>query len=41
MNLPHMSLKDGEETPAEAFIRKMPKEETVIDEQSGEEYHVR
>ena len=32
MNLPHMSLKDGEETPAEAFIRKMPKEETVIDE---------
>ena len=38
---PHMSLKDGEETPAEAFIRKMPKEETVIDEQSGEEYNVR
>ena len=41
MNLPHMSLKDGEEVPAEVFIRKMPKEETVIDEQSGEEYHVR
>ena len=41
MNLHHMSLKDGEETPAEAFIRKMPKEKTVIDEQSGEEHHVR
>ena len=39
---PHMSLgSDGEETPAQAFVRKMPpKGEVVIDEQTGEEYHV-
>ncbi len=39
---PHMSLGlDGEETPAQAFVRKMPpKGEIVIDEQTGEEYHV-
>ena len=38
---PHMSLnRDERETPAQAFVRKMPpKGETVIDEQTGEEYH--
>ena len=38
---PHMSLDwDNLETPAKAFIRKMPeKGTTVIDEQSGEVYH--
>ena len=40
---PHMSLDwDNLEKPAEAFVRKMPpKGQTVIDEQTGEEYHVR
>ena len=40
---PHMSLGvDGqEETPVQAFARKMPpKEEIVVDEQTGEEYRV-
>ena len=39
---PHMSLDwDNLETPAKAFARKMPeKGTTVIDEQSGEVYHV-
>jgi putative transposase len=38
---PHMSLDwDNLETPAKAFVRKMPeKGSTVIDEQTGEEYH--
>ena len=37
---PHMSLgRGGEETPAEAFVRKMPpRGEIVVDEQTGEEY---
>ena len=36
-----MSLgRDGEETPAQAFVRKMPpRGETVVDGQTGEEYH--
>ena len=41
---PHMSLGvDGEsETLAHAFIRKMPpRGETVVDKQTGEEYHVK
>ena len=40
---PHMSLDwDSLETPAKAFVRKMPpKGTTVIDEQSGEVYDVR
>ena len=40
---PHMSLDwDNLEKPAEAFARKMPpKGKTVIDKQTGEEYHVR
>jgi len=39
---PHMSLDwDNLETPAKAFVRKMPqKGSTVIDEQTGEKYHV-
>ena len=39
---PHMSLDwDNLETPAKAFVRKMPqKGSTVIDEQPGEKYHV-
>ena len=40
---PHMSLGvDGEnETPVQAFARKMPpRGEIVVDEQTGEEYHV-
>ena len=40
---PHMSLGvDGEnETPVQAFVRKMPpRGEIVVDEQTGEEYHV-
>ena len=39
---PHMSLgRGGEETPAEAFVRKMPpRGEIVVDEQTGEEHHV-
>ena len=38
---PHMSLnRDERKTPARAFVRKVsPKGETVIDEQTGEEYH--
>ena len=38
---PHMSLgRDGEETPAQAFVRKMPpRGETVVDGQTGEEHH--
>ena len=36
---PHMSLDlDGLETPAQAYIRKMPPEGVVRDEQSGEVY---
>ena len=37
----HMSLnKDEQETPAQAFVREMPPNgETVIDEQTEEEYH--
>ena len=40
---PHMSLDlDNLETPAQAFTRKMPSlGQTVIDEQTGEEYDVR
>ena len=40
---PHMSLDwDNLETPAKAFVRKMPpKGITVVDEQSGEAYDVR
>ena len=40
---PHRSLDwDNQETPAQAFLRKMPKEgETVIDGQTGEEYDVK
>lgn len=36
----HMSLnQESEETPAQAFMRKMaPTGETVMDEQTGEEY---
>ena len=36
----HMPLgRGGEETPAEAFVRKMPSRgEIVTDEQTGEEY---
>ena len=39
---PHMSLDwDNLETPSKAFVRKMPqKGSTVIDEQTGEKYHV-
>ncbi len=42
MEGPHMSLDwDNSETPVQAFARKMPKSGTrVIDEQTGEEYHV-
>jgi len=37
---PHMSLNlDAIETPDQAFIRKMPEEGIVIDEESGEIYH--
>ncbi len=39
---PHMSLNlDVIETPHQAFIRKMPGEGTVIDEESGEIYHAK
>lgn len=40
---PHMSLDwDNLETPAQAFVRKMPQKGTVVtDEQSGEMYDVR
>ena len=40
---PHMSLNwNILEKSAQAFVRKMPpKEETVIDEQTGEEYNVK
>jgi len=38
---PHMSLDfEHAERPYEAFVRKMPKEGTVVDESSGEVYHV-
>lgn len=43
-NRPHMSLDwENQETPAQAFAKKMPKEgETaVIDEHTGEEFDVR
>ncbi len=37
---PHMSLNlDIIETPHQAFVRKMPEEGIVIDEESGEVYH--
>ena len=37
---PHMSLNlDVIETPHGAFIRKMPKGGTIVDERSGEIYH--
>jgi len=40
MKRPHMSLNLRIiETPSQAFIRKMPKEGTIIDEESGEVYH--
>jgi putative transposase len=39
---PHMSLNFDElETPYKAYLRKMPKEGIVIDEQSGEIYHAK
>ena len=40
---PHMSLDlDNLETPARAFVRKMPPPgQVVIDKQTGEEYDVR
>ena len=40
---PHMSLNlDEIETPYQAYLRKMPKEGTVVvDEQSGEVYHAK
>ncbi len=38
---PHMSLgKGGYEAPHEAFSRKMPREGTIIDESSRDEYRV-
>jgi putative transposase len=37
---PHMSLNlDEIETPCQAYIRKMPKDGMVVDEESGEIYH--
>ena len=38
---PHMSLnRDEREMPAQALVCKMlPKEDTVIGEQTGDEYH--
>ena len=36
----HMSLDEGE-TPAKAFVRKMPPRQRVIDEQSGIVYEAR
>lgn len=39
---PHMSLNlDEIETPYRAYIRKMPKDGTVIDEDAGEIYHAK
>jgi putative transposase len=39
---PHMSLDwDNLETPAQAYVRKMPPEGIVVDEQSGEMYHAK
>ncbi len=40
---PHMSLnRKQRETPAQAFVRKMPpKGEIVVDEQTGEEYETK
>ena len=42
VQLEHMSLDwDNQETPVQAFARKMPKPgETVIDGQTGDEYKV-
>ena len=35
-----MSLgRDGAETPAQAFVKMPPRGETVVDGQTGEEYH--
>jgi putative transposase len=40
MRRPHMSLNLEEiETPYQAYLRKMPKDGIVIDEESGEIYH--
>ena len=37
---PHMSLNmEVIETPHQAFVRKMPGEGRVVDEESGEVYH--
>ena len=37
-----MSLDwDSLETPAQAYVRKMPPEGVVMDNQSGEVYHAR
>ena len=42
MKRPHMSLNLEEiETPYRAFIRKMPKDGIVVDEESGEVYHAK
>ncbi|HEY4700167.1 MAG TPA: DDE-type integrase/transposase/recombinase [Nitrososphaerales archaeon] len=39
---PHMSLNlDAIETPDEAFIRKMPQQGVIVDEESGEIYHAK
>lgn len=39
---PHMSLNlDVLETPSQAYVRKMPKDGIVTDEQSGEIYHAK
>ncbi len=38
---PHMSLKDGRERPADAFVRKQHPKETIIDEESGDEHDVK
>ena len=39
---PHMSLNLEEiETPCQAYIRKMPKDGIVVDEESGEIYHAK
>ena len=42
MKRPHMSLNlDEIETPYRAYLRKMPKDGIVIDEESGEIYHAK
>jgi putative transposase len=39
---PHMSLNlDEIETPYKAYVRKMPKDGVVVDEESGEVYHAK